>query len=285
MQTFLPIFTQQHVAQLKDKKNVEARLRLYFTPLASTPFKELTRLQILEWFNAIAAYSPAQANHCLSLLRTMYVKAQAWGLYDGENKAKYIQKRPKHNREVYVQPHEMIRLFTALNHAPLWLQAYVRLCLFVGCRPGEARAVRWCDLEFFDVNGTWQGRWNKPKTKTTAHTIPIPSDLATRLSTLPRVGSFVFQGASPHAPIGNTTLFDAWEKVRQEAGLPHIHLHDLRRTCATYLADEGANLSIISKGVLNHTNLQTTSIYVQQMQEPVARALEAHAQALRKMGG
>lgn len=285
MTTFLPLFLQQHVATLKDTVNVETRLRLYFTPLRQTRLQDLTRLQILEWFNGIAAHSPAQANHCLSLLRTMYAKAQAWGLYDGENKARFIQKRPKHNRKRYLHPEELARLLTVLKDAPAWVQAYLHLCLTVGSRPGEARVIKWDHLSFFEEQGAWVGRWTKPTTKTTPHSIPLPTELANRLCLLPRLGPYVFPGHCNHTVVSKSQVFAEWRKVRHAAGLPDVHLHDLRRTCATYLADEGANLSVISKGVLNHTNLQTTSIYVQQMQAPVAKALEAHSAVLRRMGG
>jgi integrase len=285
MQTFIPVFQLQHVRTLKDRKNVESRIHRYFPPLLSTPFKDITRLQILEWFNGIAAYSPAQANHCLSLLRTMYAKAQEWGLYEGENRARFISKRPKHARTRYLHPNEMARLLTVLKAEPEWLQVYIELSNTCGPRPGEVRTIRWADLEFFDVNGTWQGRWTKPSTKTTPHGIPVPFDLAARLTALPRTGPYVFTGHCSHVPISKTRIHEHWARIRAAAGIPDVKLHDLRRTCATYLADQGANLAIISKGVLNHTNLQTTSIYVQQMQEPVMRALEAHSAALKKMGG
>ncbi len=285
MNTFIPIFRAQHVALLKDTKNIDSRLRLYFPPLMATALKDLTRMQILEWFNGIASYSPAQANACLSLLRTMYAKASEWGLYEGENRAKYITKRPRKSRKRYLHPDEFQRLMTVLKSYPSWLQLYIEMCLTLGNRPGEARAVKWCDLEFFEVNGVWQGRWTKPTTKTDTHSIPIPSVLAAKLSAMSRTGPYVFTGHCSHAPVSATWLFELWSQVREGAGLPDVRLHDLRRTCATYLNNAGANLSVISRGVLNHTNLQTTSIYVQQMQEPVMKALEAHSQALEKMGG
>src|SRR5687767_3643637 len=129
MQTFLPAFQQQHVRLLKDQKNIEGLIRLYFTPLLSTVFKDITRLQILEWFNAIAAYSPAQANHCLSLLRTMYAKAQEWGLYEGENRAKFITKRPRSPRKRFLHPDELTRLLAVMKHEPEWLQVYMDIRL------------------------------------------------------------------------------------------------------------------------------------------------------------
>lgn len=285
MQTFIPVFQQQHVRLLKDRVNVESRIRRYFAPLQATPLKDITRMQILEWFNGIAEYSPSQANSCLAILRTMYAKAQEWGLYDGENRAKYITKRPRTPRKRYLHPNEMTRLLQVIKQEPEWLQVYIDVSNMCGPRPGEARTMRWADVEFFDVNGMWQGRWSKPTTKTTPHCIPIPSVLAVRLSAMPRKGPYVFYGHCVHEPISKSCLFVHWKRIRQLANIPDVKLHDLRRTCATYLADEGANLSIVSRGVLNHTNLQTTSIYVQQMQEPVIRALEAHSAALRKMGG
>jgi integrase len=288
MNTLLPVFLLQHVRLLKDVRNTESRINKYFGPLKSTPLKDITRLQILEWHNGIAEHSTSQADACLSILRTMYAKAQEWGLYEGENRAQYIKKRGRKPRKRFLHYEEMARLLAVLKTEPEWLQVYIEISNTCGPRPGEVRTIQWKDLEFFEADGEWQGRWTKPETKTTPHSIPIPPLLAARLSAMPRTCLYVFPGQcihNHHTPISKTWIFEHWKRIRQAAGIPDVKLHDLRRSCATFLGAQGNNTSLIGKGVLNHTNLQTTSIYVQQMQAPVAKALKAHSEALRKMGG
>ena len=58
-----------------------------------------------------------------------------------------------------------------------------------------------------------------------------------------------------------------------------VTIHDLRRTCASFLAIEGENLPVIQH-VLNHRSLAHTSIYARLNTKAVDRALQAQADRL-----
>ena len=51
-------------------------------------------------------------------------------------------------------------------------------------------------------------------------------------------------------------------------GLDDVTIHDLRRTCASWLTISGDNIAVIST-VLNHTTLANTAIYARLNQAPV----------------
>ena len=55
-----------------------------------------------------------------------------------------------------------------------------------------------------------------------------------------------------------------------------VRSHDLRRTCASYLAIQGENLPVI-QSVLNHRSLAPTSIYARLNTKATDRALQAQA--------
>jgi integrase len=61
--------------------------------------------------------------------------------------------------------------------------------------------------------------------------------------------------------------------------LQDVTIHDLRRTCASYLAIEGENLPTI-QNVLNHRSFVHTSIYARLNTKAVDRALQAQADRL-----
>jgi integrase len=63
-----------------------------------------------------------------------------------------------------------------------------------------------------------------------------------------------------------------WHRVRRRAGLPHMRVHDLRRTTASWLAISGENLPVIQQ-VLNHSSLAVTQVYARLSVAPVRRAL------------
>ncbi|HEU0068474.1 MAG TPA: tyrosine-type recombinase/integrase [Nitrospiraceae bacterium] len=67
-----------------------------------------------------------------------------------------------------------------------------------------------------------------------------------------------------------------WQRIRTAAGLPDVTIHDLRRTCASWLACHGDNLAIIGN-VLNHSTLAHTAIYARLNISPVTRALEEYS--------
>lgn len=61
-------------------------------------------------------------------------------------------------------------------------------------------------------------------------------------------------------PFGN--LFHPWDKVRKEAGLADLRMHDLRHTFASNLVNSGQSIYVVSK-LLGHTQLKTTARYSQ----------------------
>jgi integrase len=130
-----------------------------------------------------------------------------------------------------------------------------------------------------------QGLWSKPTTKTgTPHQVPLPSALVGMLSSFPRTEDWVF--GSPRregGQIKKSTSFHNWRRIRARAGLDDVTIHDLRRTCASWLAISGENIAEISK-VLNHTTLANTAIYARLNQAPVKAALHKHAELLLRGG-
>jgi hypothetical protein len=64
--------------------------------------------------------------------------------------------------------------------------------------------------------------------------------------------------------------------IRRRWGLDDVRLHDLRRTCASWLSIEGENLPTV-QNVLNHRSLAPTSIYARLNTKAVDRALQKQA--------
>lgn len=278
MQTLLVHFLANHVNQLSVKREMTGMIRRYFGPLLGFALADITPLIVEAWFHEIGKHSQAQANKSLSILRTMYEKAKDWRLYSGDNPAQRVKKYPKHERDRFVLPEEMPRLMESLQREHEDTQCYFLLCLLVGCRRSEALDLKWVDLNF-------ESRvWRKAHTKTRRiHLVPIPGALLVRLAALPRANEWVFATPSTRGHWCPELAFQRWDVIRQAAGLPDVTIHDLRRTCASWLAIHGENMAIISKGVLNHTTLANTGIYTRLCVSPVTRALEENS--VRMMGG
>lgn len=267
----MELYQLYHCRFLKNP-GAEARvLRHYVSRLASRPLATLTRLEVMAWYQDIGQALPGAANQALAVLRSMFNKAREWEVYAGSNPVSRIKKFPQRARTRFVQPEEMPRLLTALAKEPELFQTYFLLLLMTGARRTEAATAKWSE---FDLD---RGYWHKPNTKTgTAHTVPIPPPIIVRLAALPRRSEFVFAGRYRGTHQSLCRLEQRWQRIRARAGLEDVRIHDLRRTCASWLAISGENLSVIQK-VLGHTNLQHTSIYARLTIEPVQQALTKQA--------
>lgn len=274
MLDFIEVYLRNHVAQLTVAKEMTSTIHKYFPPLYHTPLNAITPIQVEDWFHQIGTESHSMANRCLSILRTMFERAKDWRLFTGESPAQRVKKYSEHSRERFVQPDEMPRVMAALKARDEVTQCYFLLCLFVACRRSEGLTMRWADLDIQN------GRWHKPLTKGKRTTrgrgqnVPIPLALMNRLAALPHTNEFVFATKKGH---WSTSLaFERWDLIRSEAGIPDVTIHDLRRTCASWLACHGENLAIIGN-VLNHSGLQHTAIYARLNISPVSRALEENS--------
>lgn len=275
MQHVIELYLKHHVTHLKVEREMRKTIQKYFQPLEPIKPDALTPLHVEEWFHAIGSTSPSMANKCLSILKTMLERARDWQLFHGDNPTRRIKRYPETSRRRFVQPQEMPKLLTALQYWPDRTQCYFLLCLLVGCRRNEALTMKWVDLDV--VNGLW----HKSHTKShRAQTVPIPRALLARLLALQNHGPYIF--SYDQKPWSTSHIFSMWSGIRTAAGLPDVTIHDLRRTCASYLACHGENLAIIGN-VLNHSGLQHTAIYARLNTEPVARALETNS--YRILGG
>ncbi|WP_336976863.1 site-specific integrase [Altererythrobacter fulvus] len=63
---------------------------------------------------------------------------------------------------------------------------------------------------------------------------------------------------------------DMWTQVREKAGLPDIHIHDLRHTAATRWRDEGIPLDTVGR-MLGHTDVKMTYQVYDQVNLPRLR--------------
>ena len=88
---------------------------------------------------------------------------------------------------------------------------------------------------------------------------------------------YVFPGIKEGQHLVN--INKAWKRVRTNAGIEDVRLHDLRRTVGSWLAQAGNDLHLIGK-VLNHSNTSTTAIYARFAQDQMRTALDDHANKL-----
>jgi integrase len=152
--------------------------------------------------------------------------------------------------------------------ANLYQVAAVRLLIFTGARMSEILTLRW---EWIDLDN---GLVRLPDSKTGAKTIHLSAPARAVLSALPRVkgNPYVIVGAKSGAHLVN--LEKPWRRIRADAELPDVRLHDLRHSFASFGAGAGMGLPMIGK-LLGHSHPQTTARYAHLDHDPVKAANEA----------
>lgn len=263
------LYAIHHLRNRPSRRSFEQAYKQFFKPWADRPLTALTRKEVRAWHVGLA-HIPGHANKALTLLRSLYNWALDLELIEGANPTLRIRRFAMPPRDRFLTLEELHRVMTGLPHLPPKPRAYLLMLLFTGARRGEACHIRWADIDE-------QTRlWKKPKTKNgTSQFIPLPSQVMSALETLPRRSEWVFPGQGGRAWSGGTAEKE-WGTIRRRWGLDDVTLHDLRRTCASYLAMHGENLPTI-QNVLNHRSLNPTSIYARLNTKAVDRALQAQA--------
>ncbi len=227
----------------------------HITPaLGDLRVADVRKRHIIDYVTArsseVAAASVAKEVHVLT---HMFAVAVERGLVEVNPALKVKTPRVQKGRLRYLQPTE-IRVLLA-ECAP-WLQPLVLLLLSTGMRRGELLGLRWMDV---DAAGQ---RILLPQTKNGEGRIVQLNALAravlARLLPPPK-------GAGATDCIFPTTMTPervslAFLRACRRAKIEDFHLHDLRHTCASWMAMRGEDIYTVSK-LLGHKNVRTTQIY------------------------
>jgi integrase len=148
---------------------------------------------------------------------------------------------------------ELTAFWQAIQKLPQVPRAYFRVVLLTGARRNEVGGMAWSELNL-DA-----GLWRLPAERNKSgrpFEIPLSPPVLETLQSLPRIGPMVFalDGKRP------MTLHQLIERVRHDAGLVDMRLHDLRRTLRTGLAELGVNFEIAER-VLNHAMRGLQAVY------------------------
>lgn len=234
------------------------------------------------------------ANLAAGLVRAMFNRAIAWELFDGRNPGDRIRKFPEPPRERFLRADEMPRLLDVLEkHAledgnTLW-RDLILMHLLTGARRSNLLRMRWADI---DANAaTWTIGREEMKARRTLVLPLVPAAmriLEGRRLAVPGDCPWVFPSprSSPAAGPELQPLADPksrWNRIRREAGIDDVRLHDLRRTLGSWLAASNANVAIISKS-LGHSNLSSTAVYMRLDVSPVRLAMEQVTTAMLQVG-
>ena len=241
---------------------------------AGRQIADITGQDIQRWFASLRA-TPVAADRSAPILSVILKEAELMGYRpQGSNPCRGIRRYRRKGRERYLSEEEIRRVAARLSahqgERPLQVAA-VRLLLFTGCRKGEILTLRWSDYR--------DGHLYLRDSKTGPRTVWLSRPARDVLENINRAGSWVFPGQRTGQPASQAWLWIFWKRVRAEADLPDVRLHDLRHTFASFALRQGESVLVIGR-LLGHSDPQTTLKYTHLADSMVREAVEAVGAAL-----
>jgi integrase len=203
--------------------------------------------------------APATVNRYLSALRSCWNWGRVSGLVPQQQRwPTRLLLKEADERQRYLTDDELTRLLeVAQAHSPT-MSAAVVLSVACGIRQGELINLKWSDVDLSAQKITiMRTKTNQPRK------IYLPTAAVEALRTLKREAlvstEAVFLGLEG-VPLNRGTIRIRWLQIRDAAKLQDFRWHDLRHSCASLLAQNGATLLEIGS-VLGHRSTSVTRRY------------------------
>ena len=229
---------------------------------------DITRRDVQRWFTSLRA-TPVAADRSMPILSVILKEAELMGCRpEGSNPCRGIRRYRRKGRERFLSDEEIGRIAARLaSYEAQWpLEvAAIRLLMLTGCRKGEIVTLRWSDYR--------QGHLFLRDSKTGPRTVWLSFAAREVLERIPRTSAWVFPFRQTNQPKSCNWPDFFWRRVRAEAGLSDLRIHDIRHTYATFALRQGESVLAIGR-LLGHVNPLTTLKYTHLADAMVREAAE-----------
>ena len=213
---------------------------------------------VARFFHEYGRRKPGGANRSREILRNVFHCAIVWGHRPqaAGNPCTGIVRYRRPRRGRLLGADGLAKLAAVLRcletQSPICVAA-VRLILLTGCRPGEIRRLRWCEVK--------PDRLALIDAKTGPRHVLLGEAARELLGSLADSASaeWVFPDDNGYGPLTENELYYFWIKSRDAAGIvADARLHDLRHAHASYPVMNGESLHIAGR-LLGHRRASTTN--------------------------
>lgn len=242
---------------LRSYKGLSDLLAWWENEYASEKVRDWSVLKIREARERLMrGRAPATVNRHLSALRSCWNWGRSAGLVPQDRgwPARVMLTEPK-GRTRFLSDAELEQLLGVADDATM--RAAILISIGCGLRQSELLRLRWADV---DVP---RQRLRVMLSKNNeSRSVYLPAAVAAAVQDLKRaavIGQHVIADGEGQ-PVDKSWIEYRWKALRTAAGLQDFRWHDLRHTCASYLAQNGANLLEIGS-VLGHKSPSVTQRY------------------------
>ncbi len=246
--------------------------------LGSAAVHAVERADVERWFSKLSD-TPRQANQALAVLSKAMNLAEGWKLRPASsNPCRGIERYPETQRDRHPSPDE----YEAIGKSLAKLQAkgtvsqkvgdLIRVLALTGFRLSEVRSLRWRNINT-KTGAVALERVKSGNQESKARTVGSATIAILADQNAGGDKDFVFPGTESDEPVSMWTVEKSWARIREDAGISDLRLHDLRHGVGTIAATLGANAFLV-RDKLGHATLQMTSRYVGKQTDPLKEMSE-----------
>lgn len=212
----------------------------------SRPAASITKREVDELLQLVAARAPITANRLLAALRKLFNWAAATGRLDASPVLGMPSPAREQSRDRVLDDSELAGILSAAKGMPYPFGPFYQLLIFTAQRREEVAGMRWCEID--------SNQWTIPAERSKnrkAHVVHLSQPALAVLSKIAKRDErgLVFTTT-------DTTPISGFSKAKAEldrlSAVKEWRFHDIRRTVTTGLANLGHPPHVCDK-ILNHT--------------------------------
>jgi integrase len=293
------IFSMRRGRQPLNASTVRAYKHVYAAHLKSHESKTLHWLaaNVRELFETVGTKgsaehgkaSPGAANKLLQICKNLFDFCREQSVWDRPNPAinpntgRAYDKFPLQKREARLTKEQTRRLVAAMrSKGPYW-QDFFTIAVLTGRRLANVRTLRWDRIDLDE--GLFLDPASTMKNKQVNHgaIAELTGSILRRLKAQAEPDAeWVFPGRKRGKPIANP--YHAWDKIRTDAGLPSLRIHDLRHNAGSWATGEGKTERAVGK-LLSHRSGSSTQRYQHANVDDARKAANAVQDVFQRFTG
>ncbi|MBZ0187443.1 MAG: site-specific integrase [Candidatus Obscuribacterales bacterium] len=235
----------------------------------------------------VAKYAQNQINFTKPALENLPVPPPGKRLYFYDVKGNglhiAVTGNGKKTLDRVLQADEFERFFLTLNGEEEDFRDFVMLTLFTGARKSNVLSMSWQHINL--KSGSWTIPAEQSKNSQSQSIVLTEVELeilSRRQKAQGADAKFVFPSTGKTGHV--TDVKKSWASFLGRANIEDLHIHDLRRSLASWMASTGANVSVI-RSALNHKDVKTTlTVYARANKESELAARKLAHKTMLELG-
>lgn len=279
----------EYLQQHRKASSITQYLRIWKTVLqpwaGKRSIRDIRRRDVLDLHRHVGEHNGHYlANRTVAFLRAIInrtIRDRELILPNPANAITFFREVKRSRR---LQLDELPAFFRAVEEEPNTdIRDFVLVALFTGARKSNILSMRWQDVSLD------RALWVVPAddSKNSKELDVVLSGYVVEILRERRAagkGDYVFPPRPGRKAVHMMDPKVGWDRICKRAGLQNLHMHDLRRSLASFQIDTGSPLEVIQK-TLGHESKVTTAIYARLALDPVRESVERATEVMRKQQG